>query len=360
MLSHPSGDAGPDLEPQLLAVLVGVLADLAAPCNRLDIVPGDRIDAHVVVIDQLSQLRADRLADLRDLAQAVETRAQLLDRLELCGPRGHLLVVAGVLDGDAGLRSECLEDVEIVRRPFVTCVVVHGEHADALAVSGQRRQGDRVDPLVGHRRPDVGGPGIVGDIVHGKRSARLVDEVPEGRRCRRRDRFGVGGGEVPGEIGQVAAVWRAPKDAGAIRSEQLHCVLDQAGHDRRKLEARAELQADASERPGLRFLVPNAIDQALAIDRHVERGADRLEQVQITAIHGTSLGDLHDDDTPCLLADADRRKDLDARMNSARPTRSREGGWSGDRAPFAKADLDQANVDLAPAMSLARVSSSVA
>ena len=148
VLGDPAGDAFADLEPELLAVLVGVLADLAPPGDGVDVLTVDRVDAHVVVVDELPELRADRLADLRDLAQAVETRAELLDGLELCGPGGHLLVVAGVLDGHAGLRAECLEDVQVWASPAPPrCIRSRGSWRTRPRCA--RRAGG------GRRRPDL-------------------------------------------------------------------------------------------------------------------------------------------------------------------------------------------------------------
>ena len=64
MLGDPAGDALADAHVQLAEVLVGVLADLAVPGDRHDVVAVDPVDAHVVVVDELAQLGADGRADL--------------------------------------------------------------------------------------------------------------------------------------------------------------------------------------------------------------------------------------------------------------------------------------------------------
>ncbi len=85
---HPAGDALAETDPQLVAVLVHVLARLAVPGDGHDVVATHPVDAHVVVVDELPKLGADGLADLVDGAQVVEPRAELGDRVDLRFPVG--------------------------------------------------------------------------------------------------------------------------------------------------------------------------------------------------------------------------------------------------------------------------------
>ena len=148
---HPAGDALADLEAELVLDLVGVLADVAAPGDRQAVVADDAIDAHVVVVDELLELDRDGHADLAHAAHPVEPRAELLDRLELRRPARHLGVGAGILDGDAGLRGEGLERLQLRARPRPMSVVVEDEHAERSAFGDERRHGDRVEALLDDR-----------------------------------------------------------------------------------------------------------------------------------------------------------------------------------------------------------------
>jgi hypothetical protein len=63
---HPAGDALTERHPQLVGRLVDVLADLADHRDRDEVVPDQPVDPRIVVIDELAQLRGDRVPDLGD------------------------------------------------------------------------------------------------------------------------------------------------------------------------------------------------------------------------------------------------------------------------------------------------------
>ena len=115
----PAGDALAERDAQLVGRLVDVFADLALHRDRDELVADEAVDAGVVVVDQLAQLGRDRLADLGDARQLVQPCPELLDRLELGGPRRHPLEVLGGLDRHARLGRQRPDGVELVRRPVV-------------------------------------------------------------------------------------------------------------------------------------------------------------------------------------------------------------------------------------------------
>ena len=84
-----------ELDLELLGRLVHVLADPALHRDRHEVVAVQPVDADVVVVDELAELGRDRVADLLDARQAVEARAERLDRLELGRPGRELGVVRG-------------------------------------------------------------------------------------------------------------------------------------------------------------------------------------------------------------------------------------------------------------------------
>ena len=155
VLGHPAGDALAHFQAQLLLRLIGVLADLAMPGDRCQLDALDGVDADVVVVDQLVQLAADGQADLTDLGQPREARSQLLDRLELGGPGGRLGVVPGVGDGDAGLRREGVQDVQLGLVPGMSPVVIQDQQAQALPAAHERCSGDRVQAFLEDEGPAV-------------------------------------------------------------------------------------------------------------------------------------------------------------------------------------------------------------
>ena len=161
MLGDPPGDALAHRHPQLVGRLVDVLADLTDHRDREELVAGDPVDADVVIVDQLPELGRDREPDLIDLAQPVEPRTQLLDRLELGRPRRHPVVVLRGADRHAGLRCELCHGLELVLRPLVGPVVVDVQHAEELPAIEQRSDADRVEALADDVCPDVGSARIV-------------------------------------------------------------------------------------------------------------------------------------------------------------------------------------------------------
>ena len=96
----------PSVDLELVRRLVHVLADLALHRDRDEVVADEPVDADVVVVDELAQLGRDGHADVAHAGQVVQPRPELLDRLELGGPRRHPLEVLGGPDRDARLRRQ--------------------------------------------------------------------------------------------------------------------------------------------------------------------------------------------------------------------------------------------------------------
>ena len=89
------------------------------------------------------------------LGQAAQPRPELLDRLELGGPRRHALEVLGGPDRDAGLGRQGGHGLEVVVGPGVRLVVVDVEQAEQRGAVEQRRGADGVEALLDDRGPDA-------------------------------------------------------------------------------------------------------------------------------------------------------------------------------------------------------------
>ena len=184
------GDALAHRDLQLVGRLVDVLADLPAECDGDQFVAHPPVDADVVIVDQLAQLGADRQADVADVREVIESRPELLDRLQLGRPGRHLLEVLGGTDGHAGLRPEGRDRLELVRGPLVRFVVVDVEKAEHVVAVEQRRRAHRVETLLDDRRTDIGAPRVISVVGREQRSAggdRIVRQTPApGSRAPRR------------------------------------------------------------------------------------------------------------------------------------------------------------------------------
>ena len=303
-----------DPEAELVGDLVLVLADLAVEGDRLEVLADDGVDAHVVIVDELVELAADGLSDLAHVGQAGEARAELLDRLELCRPGRRPRVVARVGNGDAGLRSEGIERVEVRLAPRPRTVLIEGEDAQDLVAGHERGHSHRVEALLDHRGTDAGATGIVGVVARRERMTLL-----EHRRCERRGREGAHELEVAlGEAvrcgGGEGAVGLAQVDRGAIGPEEQRGMLDQVGHDQRQVQLGGDVGADAAERLGLLQLPLDATHEAHAVGRHRHLVRDRLEQLGIMLPErpGPIVGDQQH--APRLVADEDGHGDLAAHV----------------------------------------------
>ena len=171
------------------AVLVGVLADLALPGDRDDVLAVDPVDAHVVVVDELAQLGADGRADLGHRAQVVESGAQLGDRVDLgfpVGDRGRgprpaeprRLGRTGPGPRDDGCRSRAIahERLQVIDEEATVAAGVHSQAAHASLVGpGPQRVG------VDAQQPGGLGDGQCGGAVP------CVIVIRRGRRYARRD-----------------------------------------------------------------------------------------------------------------------------------------------------------------------------
>ena len=95
-------------------------------------------------------------ADVADAGQAVEPRAELLDGLELGGPRRHALEVLRGADRDGRLGRERGHGLELVGGPLVRLVVVDVEQAEDLGAVEQGRRARRVEAFL-----DDGGANVL-------------------------------------------------------------------------------------------------------------------------------------------------------------------------------------------------------
>jgi hypothetical protein len=129
--------------------------------SRDQVLTAKAVDANVVVVDQLAQFRRDRQPDLALVGESREPRPELLDRLQLGGPRRHLFVVLGVLDRHRRLLGKGGHRLELVRRPVVGRVVVDVQETEDLVLVEKGRGADRVEPFLNDCGPNVDGPRVV-------------------------------------------------------------------------------------------------------------------------------------------------------------------------------------------------------
>ena len=162
---HPSGDPLAERDPELVGRLVDVFADLTLHRHRDQFLPHEPVDTGIVVVDQLAQFGRDRLPDLRHAGQAVEPRAKLLDRLQLCSPCGHPLEILGRPDRDADLGRQGFDGIELGLRPAMRTVVVDIELAEDAVTVEQWRGAEGVEPLLDHGRPHLGAARVI-SVAH--------------------------------------------------------------------------------------------------------------------------------------------------------------------------------------------------
>ena len=327
----PAGDALAERDAQLVGRLVDVFADLALHRDRDELVADEAVDAGVVVVDQLAQLGRDRLADLGDARQPVQPRAELLDRLELGGPRRHPLEVLGGLDRDARLGRQRPDGVELVRRPVVRAVVVDVEQAEEVRAVHQRRRAQRVEAFLDDGRADILAARIVA-VVDGEQRLegghrggrqRSLREVADARDERRR--------QVAGHLGADVAIGMLEEDGGAVALEQDHRVVDQAGQDPVEVEPAADVGRDAAQRLRAMEQVGDLVGALGAADHRPERVRGDPGDLEVARPERT--GRLADDvkDAPRLARTGDRDGQLGAaigedRERIARPAVEQDAG----------------------------------
>ncbi len=137
VLGDPARDALAHLDPQLLTELADVLAHIAAPGHGDALVALDPVDAHVVVVDELSQLGTDGVADLGHRGQPAQARAQLLDRSQLLAPHGQLVLQRALCLA----RRACAGAAARSGRAFRAGHAANGYLADARGEEGSQVAG---------------------------------------------------------------------------------------------------------------------------------------------------------------------------------------------------------------------------
>ncbi len=88
MLRHPAGQSLPDAQAKRAPGIALVQIQVTRERDRLEIhpVPREEVHATVVVIDDLSRLRADGEPHVFRRCQAGELRSDVLDRFEVTDP----------------------------------------------------------------------------------------------------------------------------------------------------------------------------------------------------------------------------------------------------------------------------------
>ena len=247
LLGDPAGDALADRDAELVGRLVDVLADLPLHRDRHEVGALDPVHADVVEVDELAKLGGDGDADVMDVREVVEARSELLDRLQLRGPGGHLLEVLGGPDGDAGLRREGRDGLELVGRPGVRRVVVDVQQSEQVGAVHEGRRAEGVVALLHDRGARIRTTRVVA-IVHREEGSACRDG-----RDRQRSALGrphqieVAARKVAAHLGHVGAVRAAHEDRRAVGFEQDHGVIDEAGEDPVEIEPAPDVARDAAQ-----------------------------------------------------------------------------------------------------------------
>ena len=282
VLGDPAGDALADGDPELIRRLVDVLADLSVHGHRDQVVADQPIDAGVVVVDQLAQLGRDRLADLGDARQPAQASPELLDRLELGGPRRHPLVVLRGADGDAGLGRQGAHGVQLVVGPVVRPVVVDVEHPEQLGPVEEGSGAQRVEALLDDGRADVFAARVVAVADREQRAAgrergvreRPGPDVPHAVEVSRR--------KAAADLGDRLPVLAQEEHGAAVALEQDHRVIDQAGQDPIEIEARADVAGHATERLRPMEEVGHLVGASRPRDEDADRVGHDARDVDVT------------------------------------------------------------------------------
>ena len=162
----PAGDSLADPNAELVRRLILELADEAAHGHGdKPAVLAQPVDADVVERDQRLELVRDGIPDLLLGGETGELRAELLDRLQLRRPGGHLREVLGVLDGRCRVRRKRRQGSDLLLAPGMGSVVVDGQEAQQAVAVEERRGAQGVEALLDHRGPNRLCPDVVA-IAH--------------------------------------------------------------------------------------------------------------------------------------------------------------------------------------------------
>ena len=241
-----------------------------------------------MVVDQLAQLGRDRLSDLSDTGESAQARPELLDRLQLGGPRRHPVEVLRSADRHPGLGRKRPDRIELVVRPVMGLVVVDVEHPEHLGAVEERRRTERVEAFL----DDGGANALAAWVVrvpdgeerptsdHRKRGERPLREVA--------DAVEEGGRESATHLGDGLTVRAPEEDAGAIAFEQDHRVVDQAGQDPVEVEAAPDVRGDAPERLGTMEEVGDLVGTLRTAHDRPKTFGDDSGDVEIPGAEGTT------------------------------------------------------------------------
>ena len=305
MFCHPSGDAFAQRHPELVRRLVEVLTDLPLHRHRDELGADQPIDPDVVVIDDLAQFRRDGHSDVAHARQVVQTSAELLDRLQLRGPRRHLLVVLGGPDGDTGLGRQGRDRLELVGGPDMGPVVVDVEDAEQVRTVHEGCATDRIEPFLDHRGAGVRSAWVIA-VVDGEQGPAGRDgSRGKGVLSHHAHRRLVFHRQPATHLGDVLTVRMAQEDSRAIALEQDHRVVHQPGEDAVQVHA----AADVAGNPPKRFRTVDEVRNLLLAvgdphDRSDRIGQDHGEiQVWLVERIGTTGDDQEDAPWPIPTGD---------------------------------------------------------
>ena len=325
VLGHPAGDPLAEVDLELLRRLVDVLADLAEHRDRDEVLLLEPVDADVVVVDELAELGRDGLADLADARQAVEPRAELLDRLELGRPGRHLAVVLGGLDGHRRLGGEGRHRVELTLRPGVRSVVVDVEQPEQFGAVEERHRAQGVEALLDHRRPHRRSARIVG--VAGRIERLPGDHGRRGERWRREvaDRGEVLGRQPPGDLGHDPAVGSAQEDRHPVGLEEDRGVVGQPAQHLLEVEPPADIAGDPPQGIEPVDLLGGVVEEAGRVDADADLPGDGVDELGVGVVRPSTRWADDDEDAPARLAGEDRDGDLGRRAGDERLPAGRVG-----------------------------------
>ncbi len=287
MLGDPAGDAFAEPDHQLLGGLVDVLADLALHGDRDQVLALEPVDPDVVIVDQLTQLRGNRQADLADARQPREADAELLDRLELGRPGRHFLEVLGVLDGHRRLGRERGHRLELVLAPGMGRVVVDVQQAEQFRPVEQRRSADRVEPFLDDGGPNVQSARVVA-VASGEQRPAGGDGHGRERPGRElADRLEVRLGEAACHFGDRAAVGVPEEDGAAVAIEEDHRMVDEPGQDLVEVEPAADVARDATKGVGPMEVVGDLVGGSAGTDDRADGQGDGTQEI---GVNGGGIG----------------------------------------------------------------------
>ncbi len=274
----PAGDPLAERRPQLICRLVRVLADLAQHRHGHEVAFVDAVDAHVVVVDQLAELRGDGVTDLPYLGEPRQAGSETLDRLQLGGPGGHSPERARRPNGHRRVAREPLGSVQVHLAPVVWAIVPEVQDPVQIVAVDERRDQQGVDPLL-HRggAKRARGPHRVGPGRHERPAGRNVVR----HRARDLDLAGAGQ-EVLGEPrshGRRYAAVRIPQDDGdTVGAEQHPRMVTQVAGNLADIQSGGEVGGHPAQRLGSSKTARRLFGGAGATNEDAKRTGDGVRK----------------------------------------------------------------------------------